>query len=52
MKLSGAFAAEDQLQTNIWVGEFHAELTLDDGEKIRVIFPEAVSLPTEHAKNK
>jgi hypothetical protein len=49
MKLSGAFATEDELQTNIWIGKFHAELTLDDGEKIRVIFPEAVSLPTEHA---
>jgi hypothetical protein len=48
MKLSGAFATENQLQSNLCVGEFHAELTLDDGEKIRAIFPEAVSLPPEH----
>ncbi len=48
MKLSGAFATETQLQTNLWVGEFHAELTLNDGERIRAIFPEAVSLPPEH----
>jgi hypothetical protein len=48
MQLSGAFATENQLQHNLSVGEFHAELTLDDGEKIRAIFPEAVSLPSEH----
>jgi hypothetical protein len=48
MQLSRAFATENQLQTNLSVGEFHAELTLDDGKKIRAIFPEAVSLPPEH----
>ena len=48
MQLSGAFATENQLQNNLSVGEFHAELTLDGGEKIRAIFPEAVSLPPEH----
>jgi hypothetical protein len=45
MQFSGAFATENQLQHNLSVGEFHAKLTLDDGEKIRAIFPEAVSLP-------
>jgi hypothetical protein len=48
MKLSGAFATENQLQSNLWVGEFRAELTLDNREKIRAIFPEAVFLPVEH----
>jgi hypothetical protein len=30
------------------VSEFHALLTLDDGETIRVIIPEAFALPEEH----
>ncbi len=48
MQLSGAFVTENQLQTNLSVGELRAELTQDDGEKIRAIFPEAVSLPPGH----
>jgi hypothetical protein len=35
MSLSGAFA-EEGTQTNIQVGEFHAQMTLDSGETIRV----------------
>ena len=49
MKLSGAFTKANETQSDLWIGEFHAEMTLDDGEKIRAIFPEAISLPTEHA---
>jgi hypothetical protein len=49
MKLSEAFNKETEAQSDLWIGEFHAEVTLDDGEKIRAIFPEAISLPTEHA---
>jgi hypothetical protein len=47
--LSGAFNKENEAQTDLWIGEFHAEMALDDGEKIRASFPEAISLPTEHA---
>ena len=43
MSLSGAFD-EIGLQ-NIQVGEFHAQMTLDNGETVRVVIPEAVSLP-------
>jgi hypothetical protein len=49
MKLSGAFNKENEAQSDLWIGEFHAEVELDDGEKIRAIFPEAISLPTEYA---
>ncbi len=47
MKLSGAFTKANETQSDLWIGEFHAEMTLDDGEKIRAIFPEAISLPTD-----
>jgi hypothetical protein len=43
MSLSGAFA--DTGIQNIQVGEFRAQMTLDTGETIRVVIPEAVSLP-------
>jgi len=45
MSLSGAYA--DAGIQNVCVGEFHAQMTLDTGETIRVVIPEAVSLPTE-----
>ena len=47
MIISGCFSEEGTLN-EVWVGEFHALLTLDDGETIRVIIPEAVALPEEH----
>jgi hypothetical protein len=43
MSLSGAFG--DTGIQNIQVGEFHAQMTLDNGETVRVVIPEAVSLP-------
>ena len=43
MSLSGAFD-ETGIQ-DIQVGEFHAQMTLDTGETVRVVIPEAVSLP-------
>jgi hypothetical protein len=45
MSLSGAFA--DAGIQKICVGEFHAQMTLDTEETIRVVIPEAVSLPNE-----
>ena len=47
MVISGCFSEEGTLN-EVWVGEFHALLQLDDGEQIRVIIPEAVALPEEH----
>jgi hypothetical protein len=47
MVISGCFSVEGTLN-EVWVGEFHALLTLDDGEQIRMIIPEAVALPEEH----
>ncbi len=43
ISLSGAF--DDIGLQNIQVGEFHAQMTLDNGETVRVVIPEAVSLP-------
>jgi hypothetical protein len=43
MSLSDAFA-EEETQTNIQIGEFHAQMTLDSGGTIRVVIPEAVCL--------
>jgi hypothetical protein len=43
MSLSGTFA-EEETQTNIQIGEFHAQMTLDSGETIRFVIPEAVCL--------
>ena len=33
------------------VGEFHAELTLDDGETVRLIFPESLAMPNTSANS-
>jgi hypothetical protein len=41
LQLSGAFA-NDTVHSDLQIGEFHAELELDDGEKVRIIIPEAV----------
>jgi hypothetical protein len=43
MSLSGAFTTSG-IQ-NMDVGEFHAQMTLDNGETIRVVIPEAICLP-------
>jgi hypothetical protein len=40
MSLSGAFADTGR-QNIIQVGDFHAQMTLDTGETVRVVIPEA-----------
>jgi hypothetical protein len=45
MKLSGAFATKNQLQSNLWVGEFHAELTLDMSKRSEQYFPKRFHSP-------
>ena len=45
LQLSGAFA-NDTVHSDLQIGEFHAELELDGGEKVRVIIPEAVCVPS------
>jgi hypothetical protein len=42
-KITGCFSGVEQ--DNNYIGEFHAILTTDDGEAIRVIIPEAISVP-------
>jgi hypothetical protein len=34
------------VHSDLQIGEFHAELELDGGEKVRVIIPEAVCVPS------
>jgi hypothetical protein len=43
MSLSGAFTDTSIQSMN--VGKFHAQMTLDNGETIRVVIPEAICLP-------
>ena len=46
--ISGCFT-QDAPITDFMVGEFHAELTLDDGETVRLIFPESLAMPNTSA---
>jgi hypothetical protein len=46
--ISGCFT-QDAPVTDFMVGEFHAQLTLDDGETVRLIFPESLAIPTTSA---
>ncbi len=43
--ISGCFKGEKH--SDLQIGEFHGVMTLDSGEVIRVIVPEAVQLPTQ-----
>jgi hypothetical protein len=45
LQLSGAFA-NDTVHSDLKIGEFHADLELDDGEKVRIMKPEAVWVPS------
>ena len=45
LTLTGAFT-NDTVHSDLQIGEFHAELELDGGEKVRVIIPEAVCVPS------
>ena len=46
--ISGCFTQDEPVK-DFMVGEFHAQLTLDDGETVRLIFPESLALPTASA---
>jgi hypothetical protein len=47
--ISGCFTQDEPVK-DFMVGEFHAQLTLDDGETVRLISPESlVALPTASA---
>jgi hypothetical protein len=45
LTLTGAFTY-DTVHSDLQIGEFHAELELDGGEKVRAIIPEAVCVPS------
>jgi hypothetical protein len=46
--ISGCFT-QDAPVRDFMVGEFHAQLTLDNGETVRLIFPESLAMPTDTA---